>query len=486
MKQKTLTIVLFGRNDNYNGNYKYRLHTCLKFLEKSIIKNNLSKRININFIDWNSDVPFAKEKIFPKKILKIINLFTLSPKILKKRGYTERFNIQLCCNYGARRSKDDYVLYTNTDILITEYFLKNLFSFIDNYENNSLNFNKNSLFIIPRKFIPPHVTESELDNEDLEKYLNYSSRFYKEAGKITGVCSGLGGIIGKKKVWYKLQGFKENEMRGHGWNDVELGINALKKGKLIDLDFYGLYLFDLQQSQILKKNINTNKYKLRNKNNPKWGISTLNIKSKNPIYSENKSRIKLYNRNLKFKLSFLSILKALFFSSITNYEYASTLLNLIFNKTERIKNFFIRTDDFKIIEFLYYISKGSIINYFMNSKNIDNFGEKYLRFHYRLIKNKQQNVFKPYIDVKLNKKIINNDLILFKNSIPNIFINLKPNNSLLKKKVNKNSFQINNPPFKFNLTNLLIYFVCLVNNLNAIIQNLYYQLKKLIKFFFKN
>ena len=39
----------------------------LKFLEKSIIKNNLSKRININFIDWNSDVPFAKEKIFPKK-----------------------------------------------------------------------------------------------------------------------------------------------------------------------------------------------------------------------------------------------------------------------------------------------------------------------------------------------------------------------------------------------------------------------------------
>ena len=185
-------------------------------------------------------------------------------------------------------------------------------------------------------------------------------------------------------------------------------------------------------------------------------------------------------------MSFLSILKALFFSSITNYEYASTLLNLIFNKTERIKNFFIRTDDFKIIEFLYYISKGSIINYFMNSKNIDNFGEKYLRFHYRLIKNKQQNVFKPYIDVKLNKKINNNDLILFKNSIPNIFINLKPNNSLLKKKVNKNSFQINNPPFKFNLTNLLIYFVCLVNNLNAIIQNLYYQLKKLIKFFFKN
>ena len=120
--------------------------------------------------------------------------------------------------------------------MITEYFLKNLFSFIDNYENNSLNFKKFS-FYNSKKIYPPHVTESELDNEDLEKYLNYSSRFYKEAGKITGVCSGLGGIIGKKKVWYKLQGFKENEMRGHGWNDVELGINALKKGKLIDLDF---------------------------------------------------------------------------------------------------------------------------------------------------------------------------------------------------------------------------------------------------------
>ena len=86
MKKKSLTIVLFGRNDNYNGNYKYRLFICLKFLEKSIIKNKLSKRVNINFIDWNSQKPFAEEKIFPKKILKNINLFTLSPKILKKLG----------------------------------------------------------------------------------------------------------------------------------------------------------------------------------------------------------------------------------------------------------------------------------------------------------------------------------------------------------------------------------------------------------------
>ena len=88
MKKKSLTIVLFGRNDNYNGNYKYRLFTCLKFLEKSITKNKLSKRVNINFIDWNSPKPFAKEEICTKTILKHQNLFTLSPKTLKKLGFT--------------------------------------------------------------------------------------------------------------------------------------------------------------------------------------------------------------------------------------------------------------------------------------------------------------------------------------------------------------------------------------------------------------
>jgi len=481
MKKKTLTIVLFGRNDDYNGNYKYRLFTCLKFLEKSIIKNNLFNRININFIDWNSEIPFLKEKIFPKKILKIINIYTLSPEILKKNGFRERFNIQLCCNYGARRSRDDYIFYTNTDILITEHFLKNLFNFIDNDQSNSMKLSNNSLLIIPRKFIPPYVTESELDTENLEKYISYASRFFKEAGKISGVCSGLGGILGKNKVWHVLQGFKENDMKGHGWNDVELGILALKKGKLIDLDYFGLYLYDLQQSQILKKNINTNKYQIRKRNNPNWGMSNLKVKPRNPLFYQDKDVFRKNRKDKIIKLSYLKIVKALLISSITDYRYATTLLDLLSNRKERIINFFIRTDDFKVIEFLYYLSKNSFINYFIDSKNLKNFGANYLRFHYRLIKNPQKNIFKPYVDVNINKKILRNDLILFEKSIPNIFINFFSNKSYLK----KNTHNITIKSFKFSLFNLLIFFGCLINYLNVLIQNLYCWIKKIFKFLIK-
>lgn len=483
MKKKSLTIVLFGRNDNYNGNYNYRLFTCLKFLEKSIIKNKLSKRVNINFIDWNSQKPFAEEKIFPKKILKNINLFTLSPKILKKLGFTERFNIQLCCNFGVRRSKDDYILYTNTDILITEYFLKNLFNFIDDYENHSLNLDKNALLIIPRKFIPPFVTESELSYNDLEKYIYYSSRFFKEAGKISGVCSGLGGILGQKKVWHSLQGFKENEMRGHGWNDVELGIMALKNGKLLDLDFFGLYLFDLQQSQILKKNINTNKYKLRKGKVSNWGISNLNIKPQKPSISYSEKNLNKIKNNLPGKIKFSEFLKALIISAVTNYKYVSMILEILIDKNVRIKNFFIKTEDFKEIEFLHRLSRGSFVNYFMSSKDSYIFGKDYLRFHYRNLKNVRHNIFKPYIDVRLNKKLYDNDLILFQDSIPNIFINIKPNMKCLSNLYKKNVFYYRTKNFKLSFLNFLIIAICLLNQINALMQSFYYKLKNYIKIF---
>jgi len=473
----SLTIVLFGRNDDYNGNYKYRLFTCLKFLEKSIIKNKLQKRVHINFIDWNSDKPFSKEKIFPKKILKNINLYTLSPEVLKKNGFIERFNIQLCCNYGVRRAKDDYILYTNTDILISEHFLKNLFNLIDDYRKHSIKFDKNSLLIIPRKFIPPYVTETELDSDDLEKYIYHSSRFFKEAGKISGVCAGLGGIFGEKKIWHKLQGFKEDEMRGHGWNDVELGINALKKGKLIDLDFFGLYLYDLQQSQILKKNINTNKYQLRKQPNLNWGLSTLNVDPINPSLFCNNIKSKKNNSILSNKISFFEIFKALIFSSITNYQYAILILKLILIRKEKIINFFIKTDDFRVIEFLYYLCSHSFINYFMSSEASKSFSQKYLRFHYRLIKNPRKNIFKPYIDTNFNEKFINKSLILFNNSIPNVFINLKPN-----KLIHKNNFYYKRKKnLKFNTMNNLLFAVCFVNYINTFIQKLYYQIKKIIK-----
>ena len=113
----------------------------------------------------------------------------------------------------------------------------------------------------------------------------------------------------------------------------------------------------------------------------------------------------------------------------------------------------------------------------MSSEASKSFGQKYLRFHYRLIKNPRKNIFKPYIDTNFNEKFINKSLTLFNNSIPNVFINLKPN-----KLIHKNNFYYKRKKIlKFNTMNSLLFAVCFVNYINTFIQKLYYQIKKIIK-----
>ena len=63
------------------------------------------------------------------------------------------------------------------------------------------------------------------------------------------------------------------------------------------------------------------------------------------------------------------------------------ILEILIDKNVRIKNFFIKTEDFKEIEFLHRLSKGSFVNYFMSSKDSYIFGKDYLRFHYSSIFN---------------------------------------------------------------------------------------------------
>ena len=469
-KEKSLTIVLFGRNDNYNGNYKYRLINCLKFLEQAIINNNLKNRVIINFIDWNSDKPFLQEEIFPKSLKKNIRLFTLSPEFLKKNNHTEKFNIQMCCNIGARRSNEDYVLYTNTDILITEVFLKNLFIFLNNNKNDKC------LFTIPRKFLPPYVTESELTFEDLKKYIFFSSRFFKEGGKITGVCSGPGGFLASKKTWADLQGFKEKGMRGHGWNDVEIGIHAIKNCNLLDLDFYGLYLFDMQQSISLKKSINTNQYILREGNNNNWGMGKNFLKYKLPTKSLNYSNfVKKHINPTLSKLTFINLIIAMIKSRVLDYHFVSKLYYIMNNRRERVKNIIIKTNNFENLSFLYFLLNGSFISYFFEEKKKNNFGKEYLRFHYKFLNNKNFNFFKPYINTTF-KKLTYKKLLLFKSSIPNIFINTG-NYKVLR----KNNYFYNNQKYNSKLTNFLIFILCLLNHINYLSLRIFYNLKDLIK-----
>lgn len=59
-QSKLLSVVVIGRNDNYMGNFKYHLTTCLNYISRNLKDLGRLDDVEILVIDWHSDIPLSK------------------------------------------------------------------------------------------------------------------------------------------------------------------------------------------------------------------------------------------------------------------------------------------------------------------------------------------------------------------------------------------------------------------------------------------
>jgi len=413
---KKLSIVYAVRNDDFNGNFYYRFYMSLLFLEKAILSNKLKSKIEIIVVDWNSKTPFNIKKDFPKGIQKNIKLIIVRPPLLSKHKITSKFKVTQAVNTGIRRAKAKYILNINSDILITEIFLKRLFELI---KENKIN---NKFLQIPRKFIPHQITELQLSQDDLKKYIKMFSRYFNQGGKVPGLMSGAGGFLARKNTWHKLEGFSET-YNGHGWTDIELGIKIKNNFEIEKADYYGLCLYDLQQNIDIKKNINSHPF-IITKNKKNWGLGNVKLPISTSRYStEKKKEIKKFGINKK-EINLIKFIKSFFLTEKIKLKEIKELLNHLYTNDYNIVNLFIINKSIEYVEFLTRYCENSIINYSLDIKKINNFEKKHLRLHFVNYLQNNINLIDYFPVNKFNKK---NKLKLFSDVIPNIFIDNKKN-----------------------------------------------------------
>lgn len=117
----SLTVVVTGRNDNYDGNFEERLVLSLSRNVKSL------PGAEFIFVEWN---PFLDRPLVAENLKKIfgtrIRYYIVHPKYHEQYCTCDWFIEYPAKNIGIRRANGEYVLCTNSDIILSPEVTDNL------------------------------------------------------------------------------------------------------------------------------------------------------------------------------------------------------------------------------------------------------------------------------------------------------------------------------------------------------------------------
>lgn len=249
--QKLLSFCLIGRNDNYLGNFKYRLKTALNYLAWSAKKIGALDRIEVLIADWNSNLPLSENIDLTAAATTISKFVHIRPEIAQKYHLkkSQVFNAPCATNAAIRRASGRFLCFMPADVLFPPVALLNLIKIMTQDGDLSQNINK-CLLQISRKVVPWQFVELEPGLQDLEDYLIQNS------GKFLGntdffwampdLSCGLGAIAASQELWQLSRGFDEN-LTGWGFSDIEFGLRIGQIYPATELSHFGIYVYDLEQ-----------------------------------------------------------------------------------------------------------------------------------------------------------------------------------------------------------------------------------------------
>ncbi|NJL90104.1 MAG: hypothetical protein HC916_10145 [Coleofasciculaceae cyanobacterium SM2_1_6] len=125
MYPKLISFIVSGRNDNYMGNFTYRLATCINYIAHGAKKLGRLADIEIMLTDWNSDVPLAEDLPLSPEAAEICQFVYVPPAIAQTVQLPDQVFFGACAvNVSLRRATGEFILLINADLLIPHYSLR--------------------------------------------------------------------------------------------------------------------------------------------------------------------------------------------------------------------------------------------------------------------------------------------------------------------------------------------------------------------------
>ena len=499
-EKQEISLIIPVRNDNYNGNNIHRLNLFLHSLNDSYL-NYKNLDLETILVDWNSEVPI-NENIFIENSSINLKIIHCTNDLIKNFNYSNTpFNPVLATNVGIRRATKNLIGIINSDAFLKDNFFQNLFDISISSESNH-----KKIYLIPRKFIPHSVTESNFSYKKLKNYVSENDLFLNFNQRMSTLVSGYGCIITQKKNWYDLCGLNERN-KTLGWNDIEFGLKSSKKYHLFDTQNENLYIYDQQQRK--KNSINLNKYNYNEENNSEWGLKDLNFKITNFSNSIKPFKENYSNNEYDFESEinfFINLILSKYINFNINYSLFKDYLEIakVISLKKNIKFLSLNNFNLDFVRMIIAIKNKPLLTF--NIFKIKNWEENLVSIFYKLAKENKSSA----INIKIgeNKDIINTlennqflDLAFINNAGVDILkiaekrkivLVINKKNDVLKSDIGNihdlNNFKIYLPKhIKYSKTNSSTKFIFfIIFKIKTIIINKVFKLKKLIKKFLIN
>jgi hypothetical protein len=234
---KKLSLISFGRNDNYNGNYAYRLNMSIASLIESLKIINRLAEVEWVFCDWNSperslDYVIERKRPEVEELVRIVEVKVLQADLIQDRP-------ALPLNIALRHAEGTYVLHTDSDAFYTPGHLQVLFSLLDEHFKDYCDV-KSSYFAIPRLEIPFEMTQRNPTYQEWTRYLVMNGGHVKE--NCYPFCEGaMQGLLCTRQMWVEFGGLSEN-YSGYGLVDTDFTLRVGARYPIVNTGGLGLRL----------------------------------------------------------------------------------------------------------------------------------------------------------------------------------------------------------------------------------------------------
>ena len=239
-EKKILSIVYFGRNDDYAKDWIKRFEYIFNYNFHVLNELGFSNKVEFHIVDFVCD----------KKIIDDLRIVNNKSQVNIHQVYDDKgklLNVSRALNIGINKSSSEYILLLGADAFVAPTSWSNLFNLLEN-ENKYFPFS-NEYMLIPRKQFPKEFDYEDINYNQLDKICKYNlfSNF-KQRNNKAHVGAGAGGVLLLKKIFDDLKGFDES-FKGYGQIDAEFMDRVSKYHDHLDLINYGIYSYKLPYSQ---------------------------------------------------------------------------------------------------------------------------------------------------------------------------------------------------------------------------------------------